>query len=261
MAYRLSICTKVIDLGWSWTAISYKSSALDPIPVPILKAVSDLLAPFLTYLFNISLSSGRVPAAFKDSFVTPVIKKPGSDEGNPSSYRPISNLSVISKIMERFVARQLVSYLDTHRLLPATQSDRGDSAALVLLDLTAAFDTVDHEILLKRLRATFGDSIALAWFLFYLAGRKQQVRCGGKTSSIMDVICGVPQGSVLGPILFIIYTADLAPIVTDRGLSLHQYADDSQIYDSCLPAAISSLSTDISQAVDDVSSWMRSNRL
>ena len=113
--------------------------------------------------------------------------------------------------------RTSTSYLDTHRLLPATQSgfrrrhstetatirvlsdlldsvDRGDTAALVLLDLTAAFDTVDHEILLKRLRATFGvDSIALAWFSSYLAGRKQQVRCGGKTSAIIDVICGVPQ--------------------------------------------------------------------
>jgi len=120
--------------------------------------------------------------------------------------------------------------------------DRGDTAVLVLLDLTAAFDTVDHEILLKCLRATFGmDSIALASFSSYLAGCKQQVRCGGKTSAIMDVICGVPQGSVLGPILFIIYTVDLASIVADRGLSLHQYADDSQIYGSCLPAAISSL--------------------
>ena len=78
------------------------------------------------------------------------------------------------------------------------------------------------------------DSIALAWFSSYLAGRKQQVRCGSKTSTIIDVICGVPQGSVLGPILFIIYTADLAPIVADYGLSFHQYADDSQIYGSCL---------------------------
>ena len=98
------------------------------------------------------------------------------------------------------------------------------------------------------------DSIVLAWFSYYLAGRKQQVHCGGKTSAIMDVICGVPQGSVLGPILFIIYTVDLASIVADRGLSLHQYADDSQIYGSCLPAAICSLPTDISQAVANVSS-------
>jgi len=100
------------------------------------------------------------------------------------------------------------------------------------------------------------DNIALAWLSSYLAGLKQHVRCGGKTSAIMDVICGVPQGLVLRPILFIIYTADFTPIVADRGLSLHQYPDDSQIYGSCLPAAISYLSTDISQAVDNVSRWM-----
>ena len=207
-----------------------------PFPVPVLKSVADLLVPFVTYLFNQSLTSGSVPAGFKDSFITPVIKRPGLDEGSPSSYRPISNLSVISKLFERLVARQLVTYLDTHRLLPATQSgfrrghstetdtirvlsdlldsvDRGDTAVLVLLDLTAAFDTVNHEILLKRLQVTFGvDNTSLSWFSSYLAGRKQHVRCGGKSSSVTDVVYGVPQGSVLGPILFIIYTADLAPI-------------------------------------------------
>ena len=158
----------------------------------------------LTHLFNRSLSTGCVPAGFKDSFVTPVIKKPGLDEDILSSYRPISNLSVISKLLERLVVRQFVTYLDTHRLLSATQSgfrrghstetirvlsdlldavDRGDTAAPVLIDLSAAFDTVDHEILLERLRITFGvDSCALSWFRSYLAGRKQHVRCGGNSS-------------------------------------------------------------------------------
>ena len=90
----------------------------------------------------------------------------------------------------------------------------------------------------------------------------QLARGGGKSSSITDVVYyGVPQGSVLGPILFIIYTAALAPIVSDHGLSLQQYADDSQIYGSCPPAATSSLSTDVSLAEDSVSNWMRSNRL
>jgi len=144
----------------------------------------------------------------------------------------------------------------------STQSiePRGDTTVLVLLDLSAAFDTVDHEILLKRLRVTFGvDNVALEWFRSYLASRKQRVRCGGKCSFLFDVACGVPQGSVLGPILFIIYTADLAPLVDEYSLSLHQYADDSQIYGSCRPTATSALSSDITECVDDISSWMRSN--
>ena len=130
--------------------------------------------------------------------------------------------------------------------------DRGDTAALVLLDFTAAFDTVDHEILLERLRDTFGDNSGLAWFQSYLAGRTQHVRCGGKCSTLIDVICGVPQGSVFGPILFIIYTADLASIVAQHGLSLHQYADDSQVYGSCQSDATSTLSSDITECVDDM---------
>jgi len=197
----------------------------------------------------------------------------------------ISNLSVISKMLERLVARQFVTYLDANCLLPSTQSgfrrgystetatirvlsdlldavDRDDTAMLVLLDLSAAFDTVDHGILLERLQVTFGvDNSALGWFRSYLAGRRQHVRCGGKRSALSDVICGVPQGSVLGPILFILYIADLASIVADHGLSLHQYADDSQIYGSCQSDATSSLSNTVSQCVDSISKWMRSNRL
>jgi len=105
------------------------------------------------------------------------------------------------------------------------------------------------------------DNLALDWFRSYLACRRQHVCCGGKCSALVDIICGVPQGSVLGPILFIIYTADLESIVAEHGLSLHQYADDSQIYGSCRADATSSLSTSVSQCVDNISSWMQSNRL
>ena len=183
------------DVAAAIARLPDKSSAADPIPVSVLKGVSDLLTPFLTHLFNRSLATGCVPVSFKDSFVTPILKKPGLDEASSSSYRPISNLSVISKLMERLVARQLVTYLDVNCLLPATQSgfrrghstetaiirvlsdlldavDRGDVAALVLLDLSAAFDTVDHGILLERLRVTFSvNNSALAWLQSYLAGR------------------------------------------------------------------------------------------
>ena len=188
-------------------------------------------------------------------------------------------------MLERLVARQLVQYIDLHRLLPATQSgfrrgystetaiirvlsdlldavDRGDTAALVLLDLSAAFDCVDHDILLERMRVTLGlGNAVLGWFRSYLVGRKQQVRCGGKFSPFVDLLCGVPQGSVLGPILFIIYTLDLVSLAAEHNLSLHQYADDSQVYGSCPSASTASLSADISLCVDKLADWMRSNRL
>jgi hypothetical protein len=140
--------------------------------------------------------------------------------------------------------------------------DRGDTAILTLLDLSTAFDTVDHEILLERLRVSFGfDGRALSWFRSYLLGRSQHIRCGDKRSVASAVVCGVPQGSVLGPILFIIYTADLAGVVADHGLSSHQYADDSQIFGSSLASNTSTLASNLSHCVDHVADWMRSNRL
>ena len=210
-----------------------KSSAADPIPTYLLKQVADLVAPFIVELFNRSLAAGHFPAAFKEAFVTPIVKKSGLDATDVSSYRPISNLSVLSKLLERLVLRQLMKYLTSADLLPPFQSgfrpgystetavlrvlsdimyyvDRGDLAALVLLDLSAAFDTVDHEILLQRLQVTYGiDDTVYRWFQSYLLGRSQYIRCGLSRSSITRLICGVPQGSVLGPVLFILYTADL----------------------------------------------------
>jgi hypothetical protein len=262
-----------------------KSSAADPLPTNLLKSVADLLSPFLTYLFNISVDSGRFPACFKDAFLTPILKKSGLPETEPSSFRPISNLPVISKLLERLIAKQLVTFVEGNHLLPCTQSgfrrghstetaitkilsdlldmvDRGDTAILALLDLSAAFDTVDYEILLKRLSTSFGIcGHALDWFQSYLTGRTQSVRCGTSNSAAVPIRCGVPQGSVLGPILFVLYTADLPSIVAPFGLSVHQYADDSQVYGSCRPDQTSTLSDTLSQCTSAINNWMRSNRL
>jgi len=156
-----------------------KSSAADPIPTSMLKQVADLLAPFITELFNRSLSTGQFPAVFGEAFITPIMKKPGLDATTATSYRPTSNLFVLSKLLERLVVPQLMEYLSSADLIPPLQSGfrqghstetavlrvlsdipqavhRGDVAALVLLDLSAAFDTVDHTILLRRLQLTFG---------------------------------------------------------------------------------------------------------
>jgi hypothetical protein len=177
-----------------------KTSAADPLPTSILKLVVDVIAPFIAELFTRSLATGEFPTVFKEAFITPVIKKPGLDVADPGSYRPISNLAVMSKLLERVVSAQLVRYLETNNLLPPLQSgfrsrhstetavlhvlsgileavDRGDVAVLALLDLSATFDTVDHDILFRRLQKTYGiNGKALRWFQTYLGGRKQSVR-------------------------------------------------------------------------------------
>jgi hypothetical protein len=262
-----------------------KHCAIDPVPTHILKSVASDIAPYLCELFNRSLQSGCVPQPFKEAFITPLLKKPDLDAADVKSYRPISNLSVVSKLLERLVAKQLVSYLSANGLLPRFQSayrsghstetavtkvlsdirtaiDSGDISVLALLDLSAAFDTVDHRILLMRMQTSLGVSgPVLAWFTSYLTDRTQYVRLGSRRSPRRLVKFGVPQGSVLGPILFLLYTVDLPNIIEAHGLQPHIYADDTQIYGDSSPSAAQELQQRLSVCMDDVAKWMRSNRL
>jgi len=110
---------------------------------------------------------------------------------------------------------------------------------LTPLNLSAAFDTVDHNILLRQMRVSYGISgVALNWFLSYLTGRKHHVRYGGRCSETSLVHYGVPQGSVIGPILFIMYTADLIALKQQHGLQPHLFADDTQIVGSCCTTSV-----------------------
>ena len=262
-----------------------KQCASDPLPTSLLKQNVDLLAPFLTELFNRSLIEGIVPSVFKTAYITPLLKKSDLDPDETKSYRPISNLSVLSKTLERVVARQLIDYLNAAELLPDVQSayrahhstetavlkvladilravDSGELAALAMLDLSAAFDTVDHETLLTRLKKSYGlGGCAHDWFQSYLSERFQSVHCGGTSSTPTLLICGVPQGSVLGPILFLLYTADLLRLIRTHHLHPHLYADDTQIYGNGHPADTSTLQSRVSACISDVAAWMRSNRL
>jgi len=138
-------------------------------------------------------------------------------------------------------------------------ADAGRVTLFSLLDLSAAFDTVDHQILVERLRRTYGlSSRALDWISSYLSGRTQFVRYNGETSQVMPVTSGVPQGSVLGPVHFILYAPDVIKLVEDAGFSVHAYTDDLQIYGHADPPQSTELMADTVTSVD---TWMASNRL
>jgi len=210
-----------------------KTCQLDPTPSWLVKDMCDLL-PFLTSLFNKSLDTGCFLTEFKQAVVRPLLKKNGLDD-ELKNFRPVSNLSFISKLLEKIVQTRIQALFDSNGLMPKMQSayrrfhstetavtkvfsdllvaaDNGQMSALCVLDLTAAFDTVDHDLLLLWLERQFGlRGIVLAWLRSYLSGRTFRV-VYGCTSFVVYIVCSVPQGSVLGPLLFIVglYTADLA---------------------------------------------------
>ncbi len=225
---------------------------LGPIPSYLLQAISPALLPALTHIINTSLLTGIFPTAFKQARVTPLLKKPTLNPSLTDSYRPVSLLPFIAKTLERVVFNQLSSFLSKHNLLDANQSGlrRGPStktallsvtealqiakadsksSVLILLDLSAAFDTVNHQILLSTLSSLDITGIPLCWFESDLTGRSFRVAWGGEASTEHQLVTGVPQGSVLGPLLFSTYTTSLAPIIQAHGFSYHFYADDTAL--------------------------------
>ena len=262
-----------------------KHCDLDPLPTWLFKKAISVLAPVLCHLCNASLSAGVLPTSQKHAIVRPILKKPTLDVDDLSSYRPISNLSFISKTVERVVAARLLHHVDSHQLLPDRQSayrrfhstetaiavvhndlvvaaDADHISALVLLDLSSAFDTVDHQTLLSVLQRRFGiDGVVLRWFNSYLCERSQTFSVNGLSSSNRPVTCSVPQGSVLGPLEFIMYTEDVTRIFDRYSLRHHLFADDKQAYTSAAPSAVDDIRDRLHRCVADISSWCSSRRL
>ncbi len=249
---------------------------LDPIPSKLLKEVlPEVIDPLLAI---INLSLGYVPKTFKLAVIKPLIKKPQLDPKDLVNYRPISNLPFLSKILEKVVSSQLYSFIEKNYICEDFQSgfrpshstetalirvtndlllssDRGCIALLVLLDSSTAFDTIDHNILLNRLENIVGIiGSALAWLKSHLSDRHKFVAVKEEVSYRSQVQYGVPQGSVLGPLLFTLYMLPLGNIRKHR-VSFHCYADDTQLYISSRPGETHQIEK-LMECIVDIKNWM-----
>ena len=259
---------------------SKTASGPDGISSWMLKATSASIASPLCHIFNLSISTGLVPLGWKSSFIVPVPKSsPPSD--SPSNYRPISLLCLISKLLEKHIhsilsdfcmSRDLISpfqfgflpqrstasalLFSTHSILSLLESHV--SVCGVFLDLKKAFDSVPHQSLLDLLSSFSLPPYLLNWIHSYLLNRSQSVVVSGSTSSSLLVSSGVPQGSILGPLLFLVYINGVTDIPLSVSSHLSLYADDIFLFrpissqsDMCL------LQTDL----DSISSWLSSHLL
>ncbi|KAM9470369.1 putative RNA-directed DNA polymerase from transposon X-element isoform 2-T2 [Clarias gariepinus] len=181
--------------------------SLDPIPSTMLQAISRDLLPFTTAIINQSISSGHVPAAFKKARVIPILKKPCLDPSEVNNYRP-NNLNDPNQSGFKVAHSTETALLSVTEKLHAARSAKL-SSVLILLDLSAAFDTVNHKILLSILTSLGICGTAWQWFASYLKERSYEVTWRGSTSAPRRLSTGVPQGSVLGPLLFSLYTRSL----------------------------------------------------
>ena len=259
-------------------SLNNSSSGWDEIPTFLVKKCVDSFIEPLTYLVNSSISEGIFPSELKLARVVPIFKS-----GDPSlitNYRPISVLSFFSKVFEKVMYNHIISFMNKNDVLydqqfgfrqkystqqaiimlvdKITRSlDAGDIVISVFLDLKKAFDTVDHHILLKKLYAYGIRGKVLKWFHSYLFNRSQYVIYDDMQSETHHVKCGVPQGSIMGPLLFIIYMNDICNV--SKFLYTILYADDTCVLlnGKDLNNLIQSMNTEL----DLLSTWLKSNKL
>ena len=255
-----------------------KSSGMDEISSKICKDAFLVLANQLVHLFNSSFRTGIFPELWKVAKVIPLFK--GGDRESVGNYRPISLLPLPGKLMEKIVHNRISTFLEGAKFLSENQGgfrkgfstvstiadltndlftevNRGRTTLAAFVDLKKAFDTVNFDILLKKLNfAGVRDSVA-KWCKSYLTGRSQKTIVNGSTSSPLPISCGVPQGSVLGPLFFLVYVNDIQTAVVDCRIKL--YADDSVLYQSGVNAL--EASTKLQKSLDTFCLWCDVNKL
>ena len=254
-------------------SISTKAIGSDNLSLEMILPVLEDITPVVTHIINFSLSRNVFPSQWKNAYVIPLPKS--SNSTTVTEYRPISILPVLSKVLETIVHNQLYSFLSSNNLLCPYQSgfrpfhstvsallnitedircamDNTKLTAMVLLDFSSAFSSVDFDILLATLRAVNIPSTVINWFHSYLFGRRQCVKVNDKTSTWLDLTAGVPQGGVLSPLLFSIFINNISKVISSP---YHLYADDLQLYRhsylSELPETIALLNDDLTA----IQSW------
>ena len=250
-------------------------------PTKLLKSCLDILLAPITNIVNLSLESGSFPDVLKVSHNTPLLKKPSLSKDDLKNYRAVSHLNFISKIIEKIISNLVLSHLDKNNLSNPNQSAykplhstetallkihndicmnmyTGKTTALVLLNLSAAVDTLDHSSIIELLSGWYGISgTALYWVRSYLSNRVQMVKLLDKLGEPFKTDYGVPQGSVLGPLLFTLYTTPLSSVISRH----HLYADDTQIYLSLSKTDPEMSLSLVQQCLQDVSDWMIASKL
>lgn len=272
--YKTHMLNEELNFGFTLTTIddvhaiidSLKSNAFgyDAINAKMLKLCSSVICPHITHIVNCCLEAGYFPDIWKIAIVTPLAKI--TDPKRYEDLRPISILPTLSKILEKVVYKQVYSYIDTSKIIPPIQSgfragystttamlnlidnvirdrDLGLYTVLVSLDYSKAFDKIDHDLLCAKLDHIGFDNISLNFFQSYLRNRYQMVSCNNEFSDLGLITSGVPQGSILGPLMFIIYIFDINSIIQHS--NIQNYADDTQLYQSFQPCDIAILNQKI----------------
>ena len=259
----------------------FRCSFADPVPDSVLNDNIELLLPIWTSLVNLSLLLGSVDGLLKQADVVPLLKAVGIDYTKHKNFRPVSNLQFLGKLIERVVAKRLKAHMVRNNLETSNQygykkghntetillkitndiliaSDKKTATVLLLLDLSAAFDTVDINRLIEILYSEIGiRGTALNWFCSFLRNRRMRVKINDTYSEVFELQFGVPQGSVLGPLLFNIYIRSIYKYVELSGFNIKGFADDHQIYVSFCPEfQLLYLGDKIKGVMEKIDNWM-----
>ena len=255
-----------------------KSSGFDHISAKVLKDAFLAIPNVLLHIMNASIASSSFPISWKNATIIPIEKKPNAP--TPSDFRPISLLPLPGKLLERLVSNRMMNYLEDNKLISEgqdgyrknrstikaisgltddvlDQAGEGKITAAVFIDFSKAFDCVNHNILLKKLANLGFSRSAVKWYQSYLTNRQQRTLANGILSKYQRVTCGVPQGSILGPPLFILFVDDMTEVVKFSRTS--QYADDTVVYLSS--TNWQDISCKLNQDLDNLSQWCKLNKL